>query len=636
MSQGIAGQRIFFTDDVGVACNGLFDCALRSRMGPFLAASPTVGGIEMAPITATNQTPDINPAHFAGLFAPTAYPGTGKSYLADPNRIGPVTGSALANFIDSTGKSRNHNMFRVEGPAGAQLGIDPVTGLTVNWVETTDFGLMGRLFDGAIPGTAKIDRATYTRNASGLKVDVMATGGAATASRVPAQLAPPKTVPTLSFFDAPCSGTVDAAGIVHPPFGAPLTGIETQMFGTGASYWGQIRPALLPATVCVKNGNARNAAGVLTPAYMPQLVTDEVTVTQAYYDTAAGSLTVAASSSDVTVPAVLQMAYTGFSAPLVAGQFVVPNVLVPPSSVFVESSAGGLTEMDVTTSINAPPAAAGAPVAVSESITIAEDSGPRIIAILANDLNVIGGTITLTSAPSFGTAVINPTGTVTYTPRLNYNGTDSFTYTVTVGAQVSGVATVSLIVTPVNDPPVAVNDTALVSVNTPIQINVLANDTDPDGAIDLFAAVQLSPSTPAGAIISGGAGGLVTFQAASQGIYTFTYKAQDRALANSVNTGTVTVTVQAPNAVVFNKALFTIASSNLTGSGTVVPDPGGNPVVTFSFANAAGTVLGAAGTSIVTAGKFTINQNLALPVGANRIVGTLASGARTVFVLSIK
>jgi hypothetical protein len=31
----LAGQRIFFTDDVGVACNGLFDCALRSRLGSF-------------------------------------------------------------------------------------------------------------------------------------------------------------------------------------------------------------------------------------------------------------------------------------------------------------------------------------------------------------------------------------------------------------------------------------------------------------------------------------------------------------------------------------------------------------------------------------------------------------------------
>jgi hypothetical protein len=316
---------------------------------------------------------------------------------------------------------------------------------------------------------------------------------------------------------------------------------------------------------------------------------------------------------------------------------VVPNVLVPPSSVFVESSAGGLTEMDVTTSIPAPPAAAGGPVAVSETVTVAEDSGATIISILANDTNVAGGTVTITSAPSFGTAVLNAlTGTVTYTPKLNYNGTDSFTYTVTVGTQVSNFATVSIIVTPVNDAPVAVNDAATTNVNTPIVINVLANDTDPDGVADLFAAVQLSPSTPAGAIISGGAGGLVNFQAAAAGNYTFTYKAQDRALTNSVNTGTVTVTVQSAQTVVFNKALFTVSQSNMNASGTIVPTPVGNPVVTFVFTNTAGTVLGAAGTATVTAGKFLLNVNVALPVGATRLKATTAAGAVTSFAFSVK
>jgi hypothetical protein len=245
--------------------------------------------------------------------------------------------------------------------------------------------------------------------------------------------------------------------------------------------------------------------------------------------------------------------------------------------------------------------------------------------------------VTITSAPSFGTAVLNAlTGTVSYTPKLNYNGTDSFTYTVTVGTQVSNFATVSIIVTPVNDAPVAVNDTATTNVNTPIQINVLANDTDPDGVADLLNAVQLSPSIPAGAIISGGAGGLVNFQAATAGNYTFTYKAQDRSLTNSVNTGTVTVTVQSPQTVVFNKALYTISQNNLTATGTIVPDPGGNPVVTFTFSNGLGAALGAAGTSTVTAGKFTLNVIVALPAGATTLVATTAAGARTVFVFSKK
>ena len=44
---------------------------------------------------------------------------------------------------------------------------------------------------------------------------------------------------------------------------------------------------------------------------------------------------------------------------------------------------------------------------------------------------------------------------VTYTPNLNYNGTDGFTFTVNDGRQDSLPANVNLTITPVNDPPVA-------------------------------------------------------------------------------------------------------------------------------------------------------------------------------------
>ncbi|MFL5376771.1 MAG: hypothetical protein ACJ787_02580, partial [Myxococcales bacterium] len=83
--QGVAGDVIFFTDDAGLNCPaGQFDCALNTRMGPFLLPSATPGGAEMAPLTAANPTPDTDPAHFGGVFAATPYPGTGKSYIADP------------------------------------------------------------------------------------------------------------------------------------------------------------------------------------------------------------------------------------------------------------------------------------------------------------------------------------------------------------------------------------------------------------------------------------------------------------------------------------------------------------------------------------------------------------------------
>jgi hypothetical protein len=321
----------------------------------------------------------------------------------------------------------------------------------------------------------------------------------------------------------------------------------------------------------------------------------------------------------------LQLAFKDFTGNLVGGQIVVPNVQVPPSTVFVQSNAFGSTEYQVSTAIYPGPAPAGSPVSTSDTYTFAEDSGAHVLTILANDLNVAGGTVSITSTPSFGTAVLNPDGTVTYTPNLNFTGADSFTYKVTVGTQTSDFATVSLNVTAVNDPPVAVDDTATVTANTPIQINVLANDTDPDGVADLFAAVSLSASTPAGATITGGAGGIVTFTAPAQGTYTFTYKAQDKALASSVNTGKVTVTVTAPEAVLINRSQYTVSSRNLLVEGNVTP--AGNQTVTVVFLNNAGTVLGTAGTTVATAGRFKLSTTVSLPAGATRVRATTPAGA---------
>ena len=61
---------IFFTEDIGLAPLNFTD-ALNGRIGPFLLPSATPGGAEMPPVTAANPTPDTDPAHFDGAFAPT-------------------------------------------------------------------------------------------------------------------------------------------------------------------------------------------------------------------------------------------------------------------------------------------------------------------------------------------------------------------------------------------------------------------------------------------------------------------------------------------------------------------------------------------------------------------------------------
>ncbi len=118
----------------------------------------------------------------------------------------------------------------------------------------------------------------------------------------------------------------------------------------------------------------------------------------------------------------------------------------------------------------------------ADKATVVEDT-PTIIKVLGNDTfegddKVVS--LDTNNGPANGTVSVNPDGSVTYTPNDNYHGTDSFTYIVTSGG-VSESTTVRVDVTPVNDAPVAKDDTAITDEDTPVTIDVLPNDTDVDG-----------------------------------------------------------------------------------------------------------------------------------------------------------
>src|SRR5205085_2244240 len=106
----------------------------------------------------------------------------------------------------------------------------------------------------------------------------------------------------------------------------------------------------------------------------------------------------------------------------------------------------------------------------------------------------------LVSGPSHGTLTLDAqSGAFTYTPSANFWGSDSFTYRArdSRGAD-SGVATVSLTVSEVNDAPVAVNDSATTNEDTAVSGNVLTTHTLPDappiipGNEDTIQAVLVS------------------------------------------------------------------------------------------------------------------------------------------------
>jgi len=136
------------------------------------------------------------------------------------------------------------------------------------------------------------------------------------------------------------------------------------------------------------------------------------------------------------------------------------------------------------------------PVANDDTADTLEDT-PIWIPVLENDYDPDGSldpsSVTVISGPSHGTTTVNTsTGEIRYTPDSDYYGSDSFVYRVSDDSGGSDTALVSVSITPVSDPPVAVDDSASTSVDTPVWIHVLENDYDPDGDIDPGSVIVIS------------------------------------------------------------------------------------------------------------------------------------------------
>ncbi|MGD1870798.1 MAG: malectin domain-containing carbohydrate-binding protein, partial [Neomegalonema sp.] len=132
------------------------------------------------------------------------------------------------------------------------------------------------------------------------------------------------------------------------------------------------------------------------------------------------------------------------------------------------------------------------PVATDDAVTIAEDSGPVVINVVANDTDADADTVVVDAIftdPSNGSAIVSGAGEVTYTPDLNFNGTDSFVVQVTDGNGGFDTATVTVTVTPEDDDPTAVDDSDSVITGASGDINVVANDIEPDGEALTVTAV---------------------------------------------------------------------------------------------------------------------------------------------------
>ena len=130
------------------------------------------------------------------------------------------------------------------------------------------------------------------------------------------------------------------------------------------------------------------------------------------------------------------------------------------------------------------------PVATDDSATTDEDTA-IVITVLVNDLVDAEATPlsieSVAAAPTNGSAVVDTAeNTITYTPKHNFHGNDTFSYTITDSADPARTASaeVEVKVNPVNDAPLVGDDTAQTSQNTPVVIDVgdlLLNDSDVEG-----------------------------------------------------------------------------------------------------------------------------------------------------------
>jgi hypothetical protein len=182
------------------------------------------------------------------------------------------------------------------------------------------------------------------------------------------------------------------------------------------------------------------------------------------------------------------------------------------------------------------------PIAEDDAMTVTED-GTVLIDVLGNDTDPDGDALEIVSvsAPLHGTAVLED-NRIRYTPSVNYHGTDELVYVVRDGRGGEDTARVAINVTPVNDLPVARDDSASVAEDGTVLIDVLANDSDVDG--DALILVGVGTPAHGTAVIENGRI-RYTPNADYHGPDSFTYEVRDA--ADAAATATVRVTVNPVN-----------------------------------------------------------------------------------------
>ena len=183
-----------------------------------------------------------------------------------------------------------------------------------------------------------------------------------------------------------------------------------------------------------------------------------------------------------------------------------------------------------------------APVAVTAAVITEEDMDYGGL-VSAFDIDNDPLTYSLLTEPSHGTVAITDSsaGTYTYSPKVNYNGSDSFTFTSSDGT-LSDTSKVSITVTAINDTPVAFAKIVTTSEDTKYSGSVSASDVEND---ILTYNILTNPSNGTVSITNSSLGTFTYSPTINyNGDDSFTFTANDY---NYSDTATVSITITAWN-----------------------------------------------------------------------------------------
>jgi hypothetical protein len=391
-------------------------------------------------------------------------PDTGgvETFVGDPNLTEAVTGSPF-----------NTNFVRIVGPSGAGT------------IQTTLFTVAGKVLDSRQQTHVDIDRATYRRTSAGVRAEV--------------------------FAKADSSSTLCFRETVALLPGPPPTPCQTSLTGdnTGLFFGQRLGNGTLPSVVVV---TATNPAGTTRPTSVSSKLTDVVKVQTARYNWANKTLLIEATSTDeVAVPDMVAQGYGRLSKTGTLQRITVADLTQPPASVTVKSAAGG-SDSEPVVVVGTAPDTGENQAPISNADTGSTSFGvPITLSLLTNDSdpdgnNPLGITALTQPAAGQGTVALSGTAAVVYTPPAVVNTplTTTFTYKAqdAKGLASANPATVTITVAP-NRPPTAVAD-SVATLGVAIPINVLANDTDPEGNVPLGVASLTQPAAGRGTVSTDG------------------------------------------------------------------------------------------------------------------------------------